>query len=77
MVVLQMISILAAVTCGWFSLWLLLVALNGEKDSFRFHWKIKKDEGGQYVQLRRWGLFMLAAVLFQAACAFFMKYMGG
>lgn len=76
MVVLQMISILAAVTCGWFSLWLLLVALNGEKDSFRFHWKIK-DESGQYVQLSRWGLFMLAAVLFQAACAFFMKYMGG
>ena len=75
MVVLQMISLLVSVTCGWFSLWFLLVALNGEKDSFYFYWKIK-DEGGQYAQLNRWWLFMLAAVLFQAACAFFMKYMG-
>ena len=72
--VLQLVTVVAAVNCGWRAVWTMYTALDKGKVSFRFAWKTKDGEIGS-AELNRWDLFMLAAVLLFAARAFFMKFM--
>ena len=72
--VLQLVDVVAAVNCGWRSVWIMYTALDKGKVSFRFAWKTKDGEIGS-AELNRWDLVMLAAVLLFAACASFMKFM--
>lgn len=72
--ILQLVTVVAAVNCGWRAVWIMYAALDKGKVSFRFAWKTKDGEIGS-AELNRWDLFMLAAVLLFAARAFFMKFM--
>ncbi len=72
--VLQLVTVVAVVNCGWRAVWIMYTALDKGKVSFRFAWKTKDGEIGS-AELDRWDLVMLAAVLLFAASAFFMKFM--